>query len=254
MGFFSGLKVAGNLIGGVVGLAGGHMANQTNKDLAMQNNATSIELANTAVQRRVADMEKAGINPLLAVSNAGGGASTPQLITPKMENISSKSVADAMAVASNAIQLQALKNDADLKKAQADNLDEDTRSKNIRNTLDEVYAEQERKLGLDTLKSNLRSDEFQRAYLNAKTEVEKDQLLMNAIEKDVKNADVAKKMQEKDNLEEMKKGIEKENARKEWELDLDKADVKNTKFGRNVKAVNDAIQSAIDTIGKGGGR
>lgn len=64
MGFFDGLGSA--LLGGFFGAKGQKEANET-----------SIELANTAYQRAMADMRSAGLNPVLA--GKLGGASVPNI-------------------------------------------------------------------------------------------------------------------------------------------------------------------------------
>lgn len=54
-----------------------------------QTNEQEVELANTAVTRRMADLKRAGINPALAYTNASAGASTPNLESYNYEPIAS---------------------------------------------------------------------------------------------------------------------------------------------------------------------
>lgn len=91
MGLFSGITnfvkpFAGDLLGGLIG-AGGQVysdqqtaksvagANEMNRAIAREQMRFQEAMSNSAYQRAVADMRKAGVNPLLAISK--GGASTP---------------------------------------------------------------------------------------------------------------------------------------------------------------------------------
>ena len=66
--------LAGAITGGA-SLIGTHLTNQANSAEAAKNRAWQEQMSNTAYQRAVEDMRKAGINPILAYQQ--GGASTP---------------------------------------------------------------------------------------------------------------------------------------------------------------------------------
>lgn len=81
------LAALGGLSSGVLGWLGQKDANETNVQIARETTAASqamareqmgfqAQMSNTAYQRSRADMEKAGLNPMLMASQ--GGASTPQ--------------------------------------------------------------------------------------------------------------------------------------------------------------------------------
>jgi len=117
------------LIGGAIaglGAVGGALinsgaqaeANEANLEEARRNRAWQERMANTAYQRGMADMRKAGLNPLLAYSQ--GGASTP---SGNMATVQSTRPGDALSTglstgASTALESYQALTSAELQKSQ----------------------------------------------------------------------------------------------------------------------------------------
>lgn len=72
------------VVGGVFGMSGQRSANEANLQIARDQMAFQERMSNTAHQREVEDLRKAGLNPLL--SAGGSGASTPSGASATMGN------------------------------------------------------------------------------------------------------------------------------------------------------------------------
>lgn len=138
--------------------------NDVNYAIAEANNATQINLANTAHQREVADLRRAGLNPIL--SAGGHGAAVPSLTSPRGEAPSIENPAQGLATSAG--QLARYISDeyrTGLQQAKAD-----VKSTNVQNQILQTQAKEARlrKDALDELTTET-SLEFDKSLGRYKT-------------------------------------------------------------------------------------
>lgn len=111
--------------GSVLDFFSARNANRANAAMAHNANIFSAEQAATSWQRGVADMKKAGINPMLAVSQGGASSPIGQVGAPQRP-VTDHSAATALAAANNLIQQRQAESQIDVNKAQARNIQAQT--------------------------------------------------------------------------------------------------------------------------------
>lgn len=130
-----------------------------NANEAQKQRDYETEMSNTAYQRQVQDMIKAGVNPAMAMNKANG-ASTPSGVAANAGSpIQSKwdGFQNAVAMKQMNIQTQQMLADLRVKRAEAENIESDTTGKDIQNGYAAEYARL-RNEGQDLLNSISRKE------------------------------------------------------------------------------------------------
>lgn len=112
--------LAGPVVGGLFSAMGQRDANQANRKLAKKQQQFQERMSNTAVQRRMADLDAAGINPILA---GRYDASTPPGQMATMGSELGAGVQGAHTAAQMKVMAEQIKNimqDTSLKKSQSE--------------------------------------------------------------------------------------------------------------------------------------
>lgn len=123
----------GGLVSGGLGLMGQDMANSANAKMAADQMAFQERMSNTSYQRGVKDLQRAGLNQMLAYGHLG--ASTPEGSSAVMQNALGPA-------ATSAVDTYQKHQAVESAKSQQDNINADTANKIKTNALTDAQIEQ----------------------------------------------------------------------------------------------------------------
>lgn len=148
------VSAGASLLGGAMSNKSQANANAQNISLARENRDWTERMSNTAIQRRVEDMKKAGINPLLSVSGASAGASTPSSSPAQVQSTLDPSVMASLLTSVSSAQVAS----AEKKKIESETLSQESnqRKQDISNL----------KMEIET--GNLKGQELRNAQMHLK--------------------------------------------------------------------------------------
>jgi len=234
---------AGNLV--MDALTGGALsqkeANERNIQLAQENREWSERMSSTAYQRAMADMRKAGLNPLLAFSQ--GGASTPTASPAKVEkaSIGQGLFNSAQAISSGVLTGRAMMADTQVKEAQVGQTESQS-ALNLANAQKSIANAKEsaaQKELIDEQKINTREyrDVQRWKYFNERADV------------DLKMKESARRVIENQRLERMN-NLERERYETDMRLQdmdaiIDRASAATGLLGTTAKAIGQGIRGAV---------
>lgn len=121
---------AGSIISGGLNYLGQRQANASNAQQAQQQMEFQADQTSTSYQRGVADMRKAGLNPMLAYSQ--GGADSGAGASAQMQNEMQPGVNSALSAMHTLQELQSMQAQVDLTEAQSRNVDAQTATELVR--------------------------------------------------------------------------------------------------------------------------